>query len=46
MSPETAVAWIAAWEAKAAEVDLERASAYWQAGWDWIAEQRTRRVRP
>ncbi|HET9754973.1 MAG TPA: hypothetical protein VFP66_00610 [Candidatus Limnocylindrales bacterium] len=31
---ETAVAWIAAWEAKAAEDSLEWGSAYWQAGWN------------
>ena len=46
MSPELADAWIAASEAKAAEDGLERGSAYWQAGWDWIAEQREHRVRP
>ena len=43
---ETADAWIAAWEDKAAEDGLERGSAYWQAGWTWIAQERTRRVRP
>jgi hypothetical protein len=36
-SPETADAWIAAWEAKAAQVGLERGSAYWQAGREWLA---------
>ena len=46
VTPETADAWIAAWEAKAAQDGLERGSAYWQAGWDWIAAQRERRVRP
>jgi hypothetical protein len=25
---------------------LERGSAYWQAGWEWVAEQRQQRVRP
>jgi hypothetical protein len=40
MSEETADAWIAAWEAKAAVDGLERSSAYWRRGWDWIAEQR------
>ena len=45
--PEPAAdAWIAAWEAQAAQEGLERGSAYWQAGWDWIAEQRQHRVRP
>ncbi len=29
---ETADAWIAAWEAKAAEDSLERGSAYWPGG--------------
>ena len=42
----TADAWIAAREARAAEDCLERGSAYWQAGWDWIAVQREHRVRP
>ena len=46
VTEETADAWIAAWEAKAAEDGLERGSAYWQAGWDWIAEQRQHRMRP
>ena len=45
-SEETADAWIAAWEAQAAEDGLERGSAYWQAGWDWIAEQRRHCVQP
>jgi hypothetical protein len=43
---ETADAWIAAWEAKAAEDGLERGAAYWQAGVEWIAAQRERRARP
>ena len=34
---ETADAWIAAWEAKAAEDGLERGSAFWQAAWEWVA---------
>ena len=46
VTEETADAWIAAWEAKAAEDGLERGSAYWEAGWDWIAEQRQHRMRP
>jgi hypothetical protein len=45
-SPATADAWIAASEAQAAQDGLERGSAYWEVGWVWIAEQRTRRVRP
>ena len=46
VTEETADAWIAAWEAQAAQDGLERGSAYWQAGWDWIAAQREHRVRP
>ena len=42
----TADARIAAWEAQAAQDGLERGSAYWQVGWDWIAAQRQHRVRP
>jgi hypothetical protein len=42
----TADAWIAAWEAKAAEDGLQRGAAYWDAGWDCLAEQRQHRVRP
>jgi hypothetical protein len=34
------------WEAQAAQDGLERGSAYWQAGWDWIEEERRGRVRP
>ena len=36
--------WLDAWVAKAAEDGLERGSAYWNSGWDWI--QRQHRVRP
>ena len=43
---ETADAWIAAWEARAAEEGLSRGAAYWEAGWTWIGEQRRTRVRP
>jgi hypothetical protein len=46
ISPETADAWIAAWEAQAAEDGLERGSAYWVVGWAWIAHQRQSRTRP
>ena len=45
-SPETADAWIPAWEAKAAADGLERGAAYWDATWQWIAAQREHRVRP
>ena len=43
---ETADAWVAAWEAEADTRSLERGAAYWDAGWDWIAEQRTTRKLP
>jgi hypothetical protein len=46
MTEATADAWIAAWEAKAAQDGLERLSAYWQAAWDWIAAQLERRAIP
>jgi hypothetical protein len=42
----TADAWIAAWEAKAADDGLEHGRTYWEAGWAWIAEQRKQRLRP
>ena len=45
-SEETADAWIAAWEAKAAQDGLERGSACWDAGWDWIAAGRVGRAVP
>jgi len=32
--------------ARAAQDGLERGAAYWDAGWDWIAEQRRTRVQP
>jgi hypothetical protein len=36
----------AAWEAQAAQDGIQRGSAYRQAGWEWIAEQRkTRKAR-
>ena len=46
VTPETADAWIAAWEVQAARDGLERNAAYWDAGWDWIAEQRKARRLP
>ena len=42
----TAEAWIAAWDAHAAEHGLEPGREYWERGWDWIATERERRVRP
>ena len=46
VTESTADAWIAAWEAQAAEDGMERGAAYWEAAWDWIAEQRQHRMRP
>jgi hypothetical protein len=46
VTPETADAWITAWAEQAARDGIEAGSEYWTAGWDWIAEQRTRQVRP
>jgi hypothetical protein len=43
---ETADAWIAAWEAQAAEDGLERGAAYWQASVEGIAAQRELRRTP
>jgi hypothetical protein len=45
-TPATADAWLAAWADQAARDGLERGERYWDAGWAWIADQRTRRVRP
>jgi hypothetical protein len=42
----TADAWIAAWDAQAAQDGMTPSAAYWEAGWAWIAEQRRSRVRP
>ena len=41
----TADAWIARWEAQAARDGLLQGSAYWDAGWQWIEEQRAKRRR-
>ena len=46
VSEPTADAWIAAWEAQAAQDGLARDSAYWRTGWAWIAEQRKTRKLP
>ena len=46
VTPETADAWIVAWAEQAARDGRERGAAYWDTGWAWITEQRTRRVRP
>jgi hypothetical protein len=42
----TAEAWIAAWDAQAAQDGIEPGSVYWERGWEWIAAQRQHRVRP
>ena len=36
----TANDWIARWEAHATEIGLVRDGRYWEAGWNWISEQR------
>jgi hypothetical protein len=46
MTERTADAWLAAWADQAARDGIERGARYWDAGWDWIAEQRAQRVRP
>jgi hypothetical protein len=42
----TADAWIAAWDARAAQDGLEPGLVYWDRAWEWIAGERRRRVRP
>ena len=42
----TADAWIAAWDAQAAQDGLEPGREYWERGWGRIATERQRRVRP
>jgi hypothetical protein len=46
VTPETADAWIAAWDAQAAQDGLEPGREYWDRGWEWIAAERQLRVRP
>jgi hypothetical protein len=46
VTPATADAWLAAWAEQAAADGLEHGRGYWDAGWAWIADQRTRRARP
>ena len=46
MTEATADAWIAAWDAQAAQEGLEPGRVYWERGWEWIAAGRRRRVRP
>jgi hypothetical protein len=42
----TADAWIAAWDAQAAQDGLEPGREYWERAWEWIVTERHRRVRP
>ena len=46
MSPETADAWLAEWEALAARDGLATGSGYGSAAWDWTDAQRRLRTRP
>jgi hypothetical protein len=46
MTEATADAWIAAWDAQPVQDGLESGRVYWERGWEWIASERQRRVRP
>ena len=46
MSEDIADAWLAAWAEQAAHCGLERGSASWEAGWEWIAAQLARGAKP
>ena len=43
MRSETADRWLDAWVLEATGRGLVKDGAYWQAGWDWIAEERAAR---
>jgi hypothetical protein len=43
MQPETADGWLDAWVLDATGGGLPKDGAYWNAGWDWIAEERPAR---
>jgi hypothetical protein len=45
MQPETADRWLDAWVLEATGRGLPKDGAHWQAGWDWIAEERAARNR-
>ena len=45
MQPETADRWLDAWVLEASGRQLAKDGRYWQAGWDWIAEERAARRR-
>ena len=42
----TAEAWIAAWDAHAAEHGLEPGRVYWERGWEWITAERRQPLNP
>jgi hypothetical protein len=46
MTRATAEAWIEAWDCRAAQEGVEAGRIYWERGWEWIAAERQRRVRP
>jgi len=46
MTRATAEAWIEAWDSRAAQEGIEAGRIYWERGWEWIAAERQRRVRP
>jgi len=47
LSPESAEAWIAAWEKKATDDDVvARGSGFWDSCWEWIAAERQTRRKP
>ena len=43
MQPETADRWLDAWVLEATGRGLSKDGAYWNAAWDWIAEERAAR---
>jgi hypothetical protein len=36
--PDTAERWLDAWVLEAADRGLSKDGAYWEVGWDWIAQ--------
>ena len=43
MQPDTADRWLDAWVLEATGGGMPKDGEYWQAGWDWIAEERAAR---
>jgi hypothetical protein len=43
MQPETADRWLDTWVLEATGRGLPKDGRYWEAGWDWIAEERSSR---